>query len=77
MLNNSEINNLLNGLSQRLNTSPEQLKENLQNGNLNSVVNKMNSYQAKKLQKILDDPKQSEKILNSPQAQAIIKKLMG
>ncbi len=77
MLNNSEINNLLNGLSQRLNTSPEQLKENLQNGNLNSVVNKMNSSQAKKLQKILDDPKQSEKILNSPQAQAIIKKLMG
>jgi hypothetical protein len=37
----------------------------------------MNSSQAKKIQKILDDPKESEKLLNSPQAQAIIKKLMG
>lgn len=76
-MNNSEINNLLNGLSQRLNTSPDALKENLEKGNINSVLSKMNSSQAKKIQKILDDPKQSEKILNSPQAQAIIKKLMG
>lgn len=77
MLNNSEINNLLNGLSERLNTTPEQLKANLEKGNLDSVVSKMSSGQAKRLQKILDNPQQSEKILNSPQAQAIIKKLMG
>lgn len=77
MLNNSEINNLLNGLSERLNTTPQQLKANLEKGNLDSVVSKMSSGQAKRLQKILDNPEQSEKILNSPQAQAIIKKLMG
>lgn len=77
MLNNSELNNLLNGLSERLNTTPEQLKANLEKGNLDSVVSKMSSGQAKRLQKILDNPQQSEKILNSPQAQAIIKKLMG
>lgn len=77
MLNNSEINNLLNGLSERLNTTPQQLKANLEKGNLDSVVSKMSSGQAKRLQKILDNPQQSEKILNSPQAQAIIKKLMG
>lgn len=77
MINNSEINNLLNGLSERLNTTPQQLKDNLEKGNLDSVVSKMSSGQAKRLQKILDNPEQSEKILNSPQAQAIIKKLMG
>ena len=77
MLNNSEINNLLNGLSERLNTTPQQLKANLEKGNLDSVVSKMSSGQAKRLQKILDNPDQSEKILNSPHAQAIIKKLMG
>ena len=77
MLNNSEINNLLNGLSERLNTTPEQLRANLEKGSLDSVVSKMSSGQAKRLQKILDNPQQSEKILNSPQAQAIIKKLMG
>lgn len=77
MINNSEINNLLNGLSERLNTTPEQLRAHLEKGNLDSVVSKMSSGQAKRLQKILDNPEQSEKILNSPQAQAIIKKLMG
>lgn len=77
MLNNSEINNLLNGLSKQLDTSPEKLKENLEKGNLNSIVNKMSSGQAKRLQKIMDNPEQRDKILNSPQAQAIIKKLMG
>ena len=77
MINNSEINNLLNGLSERLNTTPEQLRANLEKGNLDSVVSKMSSGQAKRLQNILDNPEQSEKILNSPQAQAIIKKLMG
>ena len=77
MINNSEINNLLNGLSERLNTTPQQLKANLEKGNLDSVVSKMSSGQAKRLQKILDNPEQSEKILNSPQARAIIKKLMG
>ena len=77
MINNSKINNLLNGLSERLNTTPQQLKANLEKGNLDSVVSKMSSGQAKRLQKILDNPEQSEKILNSPQAQAIIKKLMG
>jgi hypothetical protein len=77
MLNNNEMNSLLNSVSEKLNCSPQQLKSNLENGNLNSVINKMNSSQAKKIQKILDDPKESEKLLNSPQAQAIIKKLMG
>ena len=77
MLNNNEINNLINGLSQRLNTSPDDLKKNLEKGNLNSIVNKMSSTQAKKLQKILDNPQQSEKILTSPQAKALMKKLMG
>ena len=77
MLNNSEINNLLNGLSQRLDTPSEVLKENIEKGNLNNILNKMNSHQSKRIQKILDNKEQSEKILNSPQAQAIIKKLMG
>lgn len=53
MLNNSEINNLLNGLSQRLDTPPEVLKENIEKGNLNNILNKMNSHQAKRIQKYL------------------------
>ena len=76
MLNNSEINNLINSLSEKLNTTPESLRDNLEKGNLGSIVNRMSSNQAKKLKKILDDPEQSEKILNSPQAQALMKKLM-
>jgi hypothetical protein len=77
MLNNKELNSLINNVSEKLNCSPDTLKSNLQNGELSSVINKMNSKDAKTIQKILDNPKQREKILNSPQAQEIIKKLMS
>lgn len=77
MLNKSEIQGLVSGLSQRLNTPPEQILSNIENGNLSSIVNKMNSSQAQKLQSILNDPEQSQRVLNTPQAKAILKKLMG
>lgn len=77
MANNEEINNLINGLSQRLNAEPDQIKAAVEKGNLDSVLKGMNSSQAAKIQSILADPEASQKILSTPQAQALIKKLMG
>ncbi len=77
MANNEQINNLINNLSQRLNSDPEKVKSAVENGNLNGVLQNLDSKQADKIQKILSDPKASEKLLSTPQAQALIKKLMG
>lgn len=41
------------------------------------MFDNLSPEQQKKIEKILSDKSETEKILSSPQAQAIIKKLMG
>ncbi|MBE6824968.1 MAG: hypothetical protein E7513_06450 [Ruminococcaceae bacterium] len=77
MANNEQINSLINQLSQRLNADSSQVKDALQKGNLDKVLKNMDQKQAQKISAILSDPEESRKVLSSPQAQALIKKLMG
>ena len=77
MANNEQINSLIEQLSQRLNTDSGEVKAALQKGNLDKVLMNMDQKQAQKIGQILNDPEQSKKILSTPQAQALIKKLMG
>ncbi|MBQ7966137.1 MAG: hypothetical protein IJ331_08660 [Ruminococcus sp.] len=77
MANNEQINSLINQLSQRLNADSEEVRAALQKGNLDKVLANMDKKQADKIGAILSDPKESQKILSTPQAQALIKKLMG
>ncbi len=77
MANNEQINSLINMLSERLNADSSQVKDALQKGNLDKVLQNMNPAQAQKIGAILSDPEESKKVLSTPQAQALIKKLMG
>ena len=77
MANNEQINSMINQLSQRLNADSTQVKEALQKGNLDKVLMNMDQKQAEKISRILSDPEESKKVLSTPQAQALIKKLMG
>lgn len=72
-----QIQNILNTLSAKLGESPEKLKANAQNGDISKILDKMDSKQAQQVQNILNDKEKTEKILNTPQAQSLIKKLMG
>lgn len=75
--NNENLQNLINTASQRLGTTPEDLKKASQQGNVQNLLNQLDGEQAKKVQQILNDKEASQKLLNSPQAQALLKKLMG
>lgn len=77
MANNEQINSLIDMLSERLNADSSQVREALQKGNLDKVLQNMNPAQAQKIGDILSDPEESKKVLSTPQAQALIKKLMG
>lgn len=72
-----QIQDIINSLSQRLGESPDKIKVNAQKGDIGKILNKMDSKQASKVQSILNDKEQTEKILKTPQAQALLKKLMG
>lgn len=49
--------------------------EAAQSGNLNNLMNKLKPDDAQKLQEVLKNKALQQKILNSPQAQALLKKL--
>ena len=72
-----QIQEIIDSLSKRLGESPDTLKKNAQNGDISKILNQMDSKQAQKVQNILNDKEQTEKILKTPQAQALLKKLMG
>ena len=61
---------LLAVASRKLGTTPDVLKGQLESGVYDRALQGM-------LQKALSDPKTAEKILSSPQARAIFKKLQG
>ena len=74
---NENLQDLINTASQRLGTTPENLKKASQQGHVQNLLNQLDGEQAKKVQQILNDKEASQKLLNTPQAQALLKKLMG
>ena len=76
-INNNQINSMLNMAGKKMGTNPEELKKKLEEGNLNDIVKNMSPNQAETLNNILSNPKAIEQIMNSKQAQELLKKLSG
>ena len=75
--NNSSFENLLKSVSDKLGKSPEELKKASQTGNVDNLLKNLNPSDSQKIQKILSDKNVANKILSTPQAQSLIKKLLG
>lgn len=78
MMNNpnpKQYKALLKIAGKKLGTSPENLKNQIENGVFDSAVKNMNQQQAMLFKQALSDPSFAEKILSSPQAQQLYKKL--
>lgn len=77
MANNEQINALINQLSQHLNADVADVEQAVKKGNLDKMFSKMPPQQAQKIANVLNNPVEAQKVLSTPQAQALIKKLMG
>lgn len=66
---------LLNAASKKLGTTPDTLREQLQNGTFDKALAGMPKNEAAMLTQALSNKETCEKILSSPQAQAIYRKL--
>lgn len=71
----SDLETMLQIIAQRLGTSPEELKESAKNGQLSALLNQMSPADVQNLQRVLKDQEAARKILESPQAQDLWKKL--
>ncbi|MED9969493.1 MAG: hypothetical protein UFA98_05715 [Ruminococcus sp.] len=71
------INGLISRLSQQLGTSPEELSDAAKNGDIGAVLKNSQNPRAQEASRVLSDPEQTKKLLQSPQAQALMKMLGG
>ena len=70
-LNEQELNRLLNTASKKMNLPPEELKRRLQDGSIRE------QDPSGALARLLANPAQMKQMLETPKAQALLKKLMN
>ena len=77
MADREQIDKLIKKLSERMGTPESDIRGAVQSSNYSKLLNKMDPAQAKQLESILSDETSAKAFLNTPQAKAIIKRLMG
>ncbi len=71
------MNALLNEASKKLGASPEKIKKAAESGNISEILKNLGNKQSEKISQILSDKSQTSKLLSSPQARELMKKLFG
>ena len=73
----AQLNSMLAIASKKLGTSPEALRQNIEQGNIAEVVKKMGGHDAEQVSRLLNNKEELEKLMNSPQVKELINKLNG
>lgn len=76
-LDSKKLNELIGMASQKLGTDPQKLKAQLEKGAFDDVIKNLNSKQSNQINQLLNNPKALEQVLNTPQAQKLLRDLMG
>ncbi|MGN0592147.1 MAG: hypothetical protein ACI4JQ_02740 [Ruminococcus sp.] len=76
-MNPEQLNGLLKTVGKKLGIPPDQLRSALESGQLQEATRNMRPEDSKKLQSVLGNRAQMEKLMKSPQAKALYEKLTG
>lgn len=71
-----ELDAMIRSVAAQLNADPESIRSSVEKGSPNDLLKKLNPKDAAMLQQALADKETTARILSSPQAQEIIRKLM-
>lgn len=77
MADNQQIDVLIKRLSERMGTPESEIKNAVTNSSYGKLLSNLPSDKARQMEEILGDEDKAKEFLNSPQAKAIIKRLMG
>lgn len=76
-INPRNLDALLSVVSKKLNVPSDVLKSQLEKGQFDAALNNMNNEEAGKFRQVMNNPKLIEKMMTTPQAQELYKKLTG
>ena len=71
----NELEKLLKIASERLGTSPDQLKHDAKQGQLSHLISNLDPVDAQNLQRVLNDRDAAQKLLDSPEAKELMRRL--
>lgn len=74
-MNHEQLEAMLRSAAQRMGTTPEALQRAAQNGDLSSMLGRLDQNQAAAMEHVLSDPEAAKKLLSTPQAQALLRLL--
>ncbi len=77
MADNEQMNRLIRLLSARMGTPESELKNAVQSSDFSSMLSRMDPAQAAKAKELLGDEQRAQQFLSSPEAKAILKRLMN
>ena len=74
-MNHEQLEAMLRSAAQRMGTTPDALQRAAQNGDLSSMLGRLDQNQAAAMEHVLSDPEAAKKLLSTPQAQALLRLL--
>ncbi len=74
--NNSQLDDLIRQAGQKAGVDPASLKNTIDSGKLDQLLQKMNPKDAQRLEQVLGNPKLAQQMLNTPQAKKLIQQFM-
>ncbi len=77
MANSDNRNDIMQELSKKLGASSSEIESSAKSGNIENILSKMSPAQQAKVRSLLNNPEETRKILESPQVQALMRKLSG
>ncbi|MCR4889741.1 MAG: hypothetical protein K5979_11280 [Ruminococcus sp.] len=72
-----KLGGLLNAVSKKIGVPADKLKSELEAGKFDSALSAMSSSDAARFRQAVNNPKMVEKMMSTPQAKALYKKLSG
>ena len=77
MADREQISALIKKLSERMGTPEGELRAAVESSDISRLLSRMEPQQARQIESVLGDEEKAKQFLNSPQAKALIKRLMG
>ena len=77
MADKEQIDVLIKKLSERMGTPENEIRSAVSSSSYGRLLSKLPSDKARQMEEILTDEDKAREFLNSPQAKAIIKRIMG
>jgi hypothetical protein len=75
--NKEKMNKMIDMISKKTGTDSGKMRDAINSGSIDNVLNNLGPAEAQKLKQVLSDKAQTERLLQTEQAQQLLKKLLG